>query len=483
MNPSREGTDKNQWSEWSSTSSASNREEFAAQQRYHAGLNVAAMQNSHDSLPRYADHTYRDFSTHIKEGKRIEKHKKSDRNFPARLHVILSNEQYSHIISWMPHGRAWKVKNKELLVEEVIPKFFGQSKFASFARQLSGWGFKRLHQTGADFGCYYHECFLRGHPRLTALMRRVSTGQGKVTPNMHSEPDFYLIAQQYSLETPADVPDRDNKRVVSKVAKASVSGRQKSQCPGDSDVGDEASGYKKDDDPLMTRKTAEPGMDGMSNQHLWDPFDQEIDSTHPHHQEAAPRAAMNQFFSMRSQSHSFASGGTKESESNAQAAMNYDPFPYQQQSGSGSYRDRGYSDPFPVSNYQLGPHIGYSMHPAHYEANMNRHYGSNVNQYAAFASQQAADAYYYPQHHYSQSQQHDVHSDKQASNYDYWRRHPYSYYNNHYSTQGVVRGDNQEPHGAHTAQLHYPGQGVCDQEQLLLPSFKEEEEEGSKPQS
>eukprot|EP00984_Skeletonema_dohrnii_P017705 scaffold8137_cov96-Skeletonema_dohrnii-CCMP3373.AAC.1 len=149
MNPSREGKDKNQWSEWSSTSSASNREEFAAQQRYHAGLNVAAMHNNHDSLPRYADHTYRDFSTYIKEGKRIEKHKKSDRNFPARLHVILSNEQYSHIISWMPHGRAWKVKNKEILVEEVIPKFFGQSKFASFARQLSGWGFKRLHQTGA----------------------------------------------------------------------------------------------------------------------------------------------------------------------------------------------------------------------------------------------------------------------------------------------------------------------------------------------
>ncbi|KAK1733695.1 heat shock factor family protein [Skeletonema marinoi] len=182
----------------------------------------------------------------------------------------------------MPHGRAWKVKNKELLVEEVIPKFFGQSKFASFARQLSGWGFKstivsiclysnfilialtnHFIRLCTDFGCYYHECFLRGHPRLTALMRRVSTGQGKVTPNMHSEPDFYLIAQQYPLETPADVPDRDNKRVVSKVAKASVSGRQKSQCPGDSDVGDEASGYKEDDDPLMTRKTAEPGMDGI----------------------------------------------------------------------------------------------------------------------------------------------------------------------------------------------------------------------------
>ena len=152
MNPSNQGNNTNQWSKWSSASSASNRdreEEFAAQQRYHAqpqhGLNVAAMPNNHHDyiFPRYADHKYRDFSTYIKDGHRIEKHKKSDRNFPARLHAILSDGQYDHIISWMPHGRAWKINNKELLMQEAAPKFFGQSKYASFARQLSGWGFKR----------------------------------------------------------------------------------------------------------------------------------------------------------------------------------------------------------------------------------------------------------------------------------------------------------------------------------------------------
>jgi len=148
MNPSNQGSNNNQWSEWSSASAASNREEeFAARQRYHAqpqhSLNVAAMPNNPDIFPRYADHTYRDFSTYIKDGNRIEKHKKSDRNFPARLHAMLSDEKYMHIISWMPHGRAWKVNNKELLMQEAAPKFFGQSKYASFARQLSGWGFKR----------------------------------------------------------------------------------------------------------------------------------------------------------------------------------------------------------------------------------------------------------------------------------------------------------------------------------------------------
>ena len=52
---------------------------------------------------------------------------------------------------------AWKVLDKELLVEVVIPKYFVQTKYESFTRQLSGWGFKRLHQTGPDYRCYYHE--------------------------------------------------------------------------------------------------------------------------------------------------------------------------------------------------------------------------------------------------------------------------------------------------------------------------------------
>jgi hypothetical protein len=100
-------------------------------------------------LPRLVDHTYTDYSTYIKEGGALEKHKKSERNFPARLHAMLSDEQYSHIISWMPHGRSWRVWNKDLLVEEAIPKYFDRpSKYTSFNKQLSEWGFKRLHKKG-----------------------------------------------------------------------------------------------------------------------------------------------------------------------------------------------------------------------------------------------------------------------------------------------------------------------------------------------
>lgn len=56
-----------------------------------------------------------------------------------------------------PHGRAWKILDKERLVSEVIPNYYVCKKFESFTRQLNGWGFKRLHQTGPGT-CSYFMC-------------------------------------------------------------------------------------------------------------------------------------------------------------------------------------------------------------------------------------------------------------------------------------------------------------------------------------
>jgi hypothetical protein len=80
-----------------------------------------------------------------------------------------------------------------------VPNFFSQSKYESFTRQLNGWGFKKLHQSGNDFNAYYHEQFLRGLPRLTRLMRRVPQNQGKLLPFVEGEPNFYEIDKHYPL--------------------------------------------------------------------------------------------------------------------------------------------------------------------------------------------------------------------------------------------------------------------------------------------
>ena len=53
--------------------------------------------------------------------------------------------------------------------------------------QPKGWGFKRLYQSGNDCNAYYHECFLRGLPHLTSLMKRVQPNQGKLLPHVEGE--------------------------------------------------------------------------------------------------------------------------------------------------------------------------------------------------------------------------------------------------------------------------------------------------------
>jgi len=145
------------------------------------------------------DHAYRDFSRYLQEGGQTVKHKKAGVNFPSKLHQMLSEPRFSHMIVWMVRGWHFKLLNKERLMTEAAPTYFVQTQFGSFTRQLKGWGFKRHHKPGADFACYYHECFLRGLPRLTWLMKRVPPNQGKTTPFAEGEPNFYLIP----LPTPA----------------------------------------------------------------------------------------------------------------------------------------------------------------------------------------------------------------------------------------------------------------------------------------
>ena len=81
----------------------------------------------------------------------------------------------------------------------MVPKYFVESKYQSFARQLNGCGFKRLQQAGNDFNAYYHECFLRGMPQLAVLMKRVTPNQGRLLPHVEGEPNFYEIDKHFRL--------------------------------------------------------------------------------------------------------------------------------------------------------------------------------------------------------------------------------------------------------------------------------------------
>uniref|UniRef100_A0A7S4SJD5 HSF-type DNA-binding domain-containing protein n=1 Tax=Ditylum brightwellii TaxID=49249 RepID=A0A7S4SJD5_9STRA len=77
-------------------------------------------------------------------------------SFPIKLHRILCNPDFHGIISWLPHGRSWRVLKPKAFEEKVIPIYFRHCRYSSFMRQVNGWGFKRVYQ-GADLNSYYHE--------------------------------------------------------------------------------------------------------------------------------------------------------------------------------------------------------------------------------------------------------------------------------------------------------------------------------------
>ena len=81
--------------------------------------------------------------------------------FPVVLHQLLeaADEQgYSDIISWQPHGRAFHVHDPKRFVAEVMPRYFRQTRFSSFQRQLSLYEFLRLSRQGPDHNaCKYRQ--------------------------------------------------------------------------------------------------------------------------------------------------------------------------------------------------------------------------------------------------------------------------------------------------------------------------------------
>mmetsp|Transcript_35147 Transcript_35147/g.81270 ORF Transcript_35147/g.81270 Transcript_35147/m.81270 type:complete len:370 (-) Transcript_35147:583-1692(-) len=109
-------------------------------------------------------------------------------DFPSKLHEILSNIEFEEIISWMPHGRSWKVHKPDEFVEKVAPQYFNQGKFGSFSRQVNRWGFRRITH-GIDRNAYYHEYFLRGLPQLCKKIKR--PGPSKTSLAANNDPDFY----------------------------------------------------------------------------------------------------------------------------------------------------------------------------------------------------------------------------------------------------------------------------------------------------
>ena len=99
--------------------------------------------------------------------------KGSEVQFPGKLHdmmMFVERECLESIISWADEGRAIMINDPEKLVQ-ILPLFFGQTKYRSFRRQLNMWRFERIGE-GPLKGAFTHPLFLRGQKALCAKMSR-----------------------------------------------------------------------------------------------------------------------------------------------------------------------------------------------------------------------------------------------------------------------------------------------------------------------
>ena len=102
----------------------------------------------------------------------------NSQHFPTNLHILLDESakaNHSHIVSWCPQGNSFKIHDQEALVP-LLARYFRQTKFKSFLRQLQSYGFRRTTR-GSDKGTVSHPLFVRGRRSLCLRMSRKPTGR------------------------------------------------------------------------------------------------------------------------------------------------------------------------------------------------------------------------------------------------------------------------------------------------------------------
>jgi HSF-type DNA-binding len=67
--------------------------------------------------------------------------------FPWKLHDVLEDSErkgFTSVVSWQMNGRAFKVHDQKVFESQIMSRYFNQTMYKSFQRQLNIYGFQRV---------------------------------------------------------------------------------------------------------------------------------------------------------------------------------------------------------------------------------------------------------------------------------------------------------------------------------------------------
>ncbi|EED89258.1 hypothetical protein THAPSDRAFT_9375 [Thalassiosira pseudonana CCMP1335] len=130
--------------------------------------------------------------------------------FPMKLHFLLNRAEddgFDDIISWLPHGRSFVVKQPIDFIKTILPQYFRMTKMTSFTQQLSMYGFVRIgigQGQGQGVACqeFFHEYFLRHRLFLCdKIIRSKLRGEHSGNLDFYSMPEVTVSEDSVAFNT------------------------------------------------------------------------------------------------------------------------------------------------------------------------------------------------------------------------------------------------------------------------------------------
>ena len=110
------------------------------------------------------------------------------------------------IVSWRANGKAFRVNDTDEFDRTILRRYFRQSKYKSFLRQLHIYGFNRIVK-GKDKGSYYHELFVRHQPNLCmGMVRQKIKGTRRSVSSIKTNPMMSMTISPKAVAQDQVVP-------------------------------------------------------------------------------------------------------------------------------------------------------------------------------------------------------------------------------------------------------------------------------------